>query len=540
MNNGVCTNLPSLCSKAASKESIVMSTPDARCPECNASLMVAGGNSRNSTNIKLIISALVGLLVIALGAFFFFKGNSEKTSTSAGPEKTSPISVSQPDLLQLRLSGSNTLGASLAPALVEAFLKQEGYGELQRRPGKDHEESEILASSNGKKGQVLISAHGSGTAFSGLRDGVADIGMSSRPIRKEELAELAKLGDMGAGNSEFVVALDGVAVVVNPANRVDKLSIHQLQGLFSGKITDWSMVGGTPGPVRIHARDEKSGTFDTFKTLVLNGDRILDTAKRYEDSQALSDAVAEEAGAIGFVGLPYIRKAKAIAVSADARSMAMRPTKLTVATEDYPLTRRLFLYVPADANAFARKFADFAISDMAQGIADQIGFVGQVPEEVKVVESGVSDGGQLALSHRKLTAQAQRLSVNLRFRFGSADLDNKALQDVKRLVRYFEKPDRRDLKVMLLGFADNIGSECINLSVSQKRADTVSRELESYGVKAAIAHGFGELAPVADNATDTGREKNRRVEVWITRNAVAAPGNPSCDNDRKRQGRRAP
>jgi phosphate transport system substrate-binding protein len=106
---------------------------------------------------------------------------------------------------------------------------------------------------------------------------------------------------------------------------VDKLSIQQLRGLFSGKITDWSMVGGAPGPVRIHARDEKSGTFDTFKTLVLNGDRILDTAKRYEDSQALSDAVAEEAGAIGFVGLPYIRKAKAIAVSADARSMAMRP-----------------------------------------------------------------------------------------------------------------------------------------------------------------------------------------------------------------------
>jgi phosphate transport system substrate-binding protein len=71
MNNGVCTNLPSLCSKAASKESIVMSTPDARCPECNASLMVAGGNSRNATNTKLIISVLVGLLVLALGAFFF-------------------------------------------------------------------------------------------------------------------------------------------------------------------------------------------------------------------------------------------------------------------------------------------------------------------------------------------------------------------------------------------------------------------------------------------------------------------------------------
>ncbi|MBK7846944.1 MAG: hypothetical protein IPJ73_06250 [Zoogloea sp.] len=84
MNNGVCTNLPSLCSKAASKESIVMSTPDARCPECNASLMVAGGNSRNSTNIKLIISALVGLLVIALGAFFFFKGQFRKDVDQRG------------------------------------------------------------------------------------------------------------------------------------------------------------------------------------------------------------------------------------------------------------------------------------------------------------------------------------------------------------------------------------------------------------------------------------------------------------------------
>ena len=78
------------------------------------------------------------------------------------------------------------------------------------------------------------------------------IGAVSSFRRKDELAELAKLGDMGAGNSEFVVALDGVAVVVNPANRVDKLSIHQLQGLFSGKITDWpertgsrTMIDGT-------------------------------------------------------------------------------------------------------------------------------------------------------------------------------------------------------------------------------------------------------------------------------------------------------
>ena len=93
MNNGVCTNLPSLCSKAASKESIVMSTPDARCPECNASLMVAGGNSRNSTNTKLIISALVGLLVLALGAFFLLKGNSGGTTTTAGPSSLSDLNA---------------------------------------------------------------------------------------------------------------------------------------------------------------------------------------------------------------------------------------------------------------------------------------------------------------------------------------------------------------------------------------------------------------------------------------------------------------
>ena len=124
------------------------------------------------------------------------------------------------------------------------------------------------------------------------------------------------------------------------------LNKEQIAQVFSGAITDWAKVHGSGGQINLYARDDKSGTYDTFKTLVLGPAPLAGSAKRFEDSRALSDAVAADAGGIGFVGLPYVHDAKAIAVS-ETGTRALLPNRLTIATEDYPLSRRLFLYTPA-------------------------------------------------------------------------------------------------------------------------------------------------------------------------------------------------
>ena len=315
-------------------------------------------------------------------------------------------------------------------------------------------------------------------------------------------------------------------MLVHPGNTVPRLSLAQLRGIFSGQITDWSAVGGTAGPIKVLARDEKSGTWDTFKALVMGKDALVASARRVEDSGELSDAVALDPQAIGFAGLPYVRNARAVAVS-DGDAAPLRPSRFTVSTEDYPLSRRLFLYVSPQASELARRFANFAVSDEAQRVADAQGFIGQVPDTGE--STAASPAADLPASYRQLTGQARRLSVNLRFTAGADQLDNKARRDLDRIVKLLEGRSRQNERVLLLGFSDKSGPDCGNTRLSQQRADSVARELATYGVRPAVAHGYGPVAPVAANDTPAGRERNRRVEVWLTSANVAALPPASCN-----------
>src|SRR5262245_9887244 len=172
----------------------------------------------------------------------------------------------------LGIHGSNTIGARLMPSLVEAYAASIGARVL-RKAGDDPEQTELQLT--GRTGTPLalidIRAHGSGTAVPGLISGKATIGMASRPITDKEVEALAKAGwpDLRSSQFERVVALDGVLVLVAPDNPLASLTMEQMAGIFAGTVTDWAAVGRAPGPIRIYARDNKSGTYDTFNALVL-------------------------------------------------------------------------------------------------------------------------------------------------------------------------------------------------------------------------------------------------------------------------------
>jgi phosphate transport system substrate-binding protein len=123
--------------------------------------------------------------------------------------------------------------------------------------------------------------------------GKCDIGMASRRIKADEAQNgaLAGLGDMFSPACENVLGLDGIAVLVDRSNPVNALTKQQISDVFSGRTSDWSQLSGNPGSIHLYRRDDKSGNFDTFKTLVLGGSPISDSAVKYEDSEKLSDAV---------------------------------------------------------------------------------------------------------------------------------------------------------------------------------------------------------------------------------------------------------
>jgi len=449
------------------------------------------------------VTAVVGAaLLAALGCLIWLKLS-----------ESDPRSKISPDNIILKLSGSNTIGAGLAPALAEEFLKQQGTKEVKTLAGDRDDEVRVEGVLPGERAPkaIEIHAHGSATAFEDLASGQADIGMASRKIKPEEVAQLASQGDMTSPACEHILGLDGIAVIVNRGNPVRALAKDQIAQIFSGAIENWLKVGGPDGAISLYARDDKSGTYDTFRTLVLGNASLAASAKRIEDSRKLSDSVAQDPNGIGFIGLAYVQDTRAIAVYENGTA-ALLPSPFTVATEDYALSRRLFLYTPAHPRReLTRRFVDFAVSRMGQNVVAEIGFVGQ---NVLAAGSGANSTAADPADYRRLISGADRLSLDFRFREGSSQLDNKAVSDLTRVVTFITDLHYSGDNLVLLGFAD---SREATDNLAKDRAEAVALQFEELGVKAAKVVGFGSQLAVASNDTPEGRQRNRRVEIWVRR-----------------------
>jgi phosphate transport system substrate-binding protein len=170
------------------------------------------------------------------------------------------------------IAGSNTIGERLMPMLIDAYgSKRLGMEPLSKITGKEEQEI-TLRSASGTRAVINFAAHGSGTATPGLVEGKAVIGMASRPLNDAEtkqIDERFKVPIRAAGN-EHVLALDGIAVIVHPDNAVKQLTLEQIARIFSGQTANWKDVGGADRPIHVLRRNNDSGTYDTFNTLVLS------------------------------------------------------------------------------------------------------------------------------------------------------------------------------------------------------------------------------------------------------------------------------
>ncbi|MCU1785037.1 phosphate ABC transporter substrate-binding/OmpA family protein [Pseudomonas sp. 13B_2.1_Bac1] len=413
----------------------------------------------------------------------------------------------------LRIQGSNTIGAALGPALVKGLMEHQGLQGVHSEPGDGANEQRVIGKTRqGKTVTIEVAAHGSSTGFAALKKAGADLAASSRPIKDSELVDLEPLGDLKSPGAEQVIAIDGLAIILNPQNPLNRLNTEQLAQIFNGEASTWEALGGIGGPIHVYARDDQSGTYDTFKELVLNrrSKPLVASAKRFESSEALSDAVSQDPQGIGFIGLPYVRQAKALAI-VDGDSQPMLALNSLIATEDYPLSRRLFFYLPPSGhNPWAKALVDFTQTSKGQAIVAANGFIAQQVQAI-----AVQPRPSMPEDYQAIAREAQRLTVNFRFEEGSASLDNKARQDLQRVVTYLKSHEKLDKQVTLVGFGDAKNDPQRAALLSKLRAMAVRRELVKSGVVLRDIRGFGAQMPVAANTADEGRIKNRRVEVWV-------------------------
>ena len=406
-----------------------------------------------------------------------------------------------------RIDGSNTIGAELAPALVKAWLAKHGANQISVVDIAENE-VRVVAFLPDRNAQVTvdIAAHGSGTGFSALAQETTDIAAAARPVKPKEQS-LFKAVDLTNVDSEHIVGIDGLAIIVHPSNPLRSLSVANLRRVFSGDVHNWSQLGGNDEAINVFARDENSGTWDSFRHMVLGKMPLIDNAMRYESNNDLSDTVSQVQGAIGFVGLASVRDAKLMAIS-DGNVGALQPNKLTVATEDYALARRLYMYTAGKpTNAYVDDFLYFVANEGQKQVSD-VGFISQ---EVQPVFPEYLSA--LPKPMQGLVNNAYRLSLNFRFNNGSAKFDNKAQRDVDRLLEFMS--EHPDAELMLFGFASESDDAEMTMLLSKHRAMAVSRALRRAAIYPDVVRGFGSQAPVAAVEDNDGRQKNSRVEVWI-------------------------
>ncbi len=215
---------------------------------------------------------------------------------------------------------------------------------------------------------ISVRGGGSGVGIASLLDKSCNIAASSRPIKDTELDKAVNNGVDATAN---IIAMDGLAVIVNPANLLSKLTKKQVKDIFTGAVSNWSQLGGKDEKIVVVSRDTSSGTFEAFLTLVLDGGKTRPDALMQASNQAVATTVAGTPGAVGYVGLGFLSSSvKGIEIN------GVVPSRETVISGKYPITRPLFMYTNGKPQGLVKGYIDFILSDEGQKLFEEEGFVG--------------------------------------------------------------------------------------------------------------------------------------------------------------------
>jgi phosphate transport system substrate-binding protein len=459
--------------------------------------------------------------------------------TGAAPARAPAVS----DAETIRISGSSTIGARLMPQLIRDYASTIGAFVA---PGAAESDSGDLAMPLAMGGQTVINFElarsGTASVFADLAAGKAAIGMSSRPANERDLSTLAAAGlaRMNERSREHIIGLDGIAVLVSPQNKVTALSRDELAGIFSGEIRDWSEVGGDDGPIDVYARDEASGTFETFDAVILKpgGRRLLAEAKPSASDADLAAKIAGDPNGIGFASFAQKQLARPVAIR-DSCGLTHAPSEFGVKAREYPLARNLYLYTGRSANEHVAGLVDFALSPAADIRLEELGFldrsISSAPYEdfhdlvAHALEAAPNDFDiDLMRQLQKDLGAGKRLSVMVRFEKRSEHPDDESLAALGRVAAHLGQQTLDGRKLVVAGFSDTSGQFDRNRDLSYKRAAGV-RDLLVPSLSGMMkpedieVRGYGELMPVACNDSEAGREKNRRVEIWLVPTERARP-----------------
>ena len=251
----------------------------------------------------------------------------------------------------------DTARQTAAPSGTQATVSTDGSTSMEKVIGYL---SEAYMDEN-KNVKVTYNPTGSGSGIQAVSEGRCDIGLSSRDLKDDEKQNL----------EETVVAIDGIAIIVNPENTVEDLSVEQIGKIYTGEITNWKEVGGEDKPIVPIGREAASGTRDGFESITGTKDKC----KYSQELTSTGDVIQTVSGnpnAIGYASLAAVKDTiKVLSVE------GVKPSKETIQDKTYKIQRNFVLVTRKGTalSADAQKFFDFATSSAADSLIEKAGAI---------------------------------------------------------------------------------------------------------------------------------------------------------------------
>ena len=270
----------------------------------------------------------------------------------------------------IQVKGSDTL-VNLVQVLAEQYM--------ERNPGK----------------ALAVMGGGSSTGIAGLTNGTCDIADHSREWKQKEI-DLA--WEKGVNPIFFVVAVDGVSIIVNEKNTLDKMTMADVGALYRGDIKNWKAVGGPDKAVSLYGRQSNSGTYVFMQEHVLGNKNYSTDMKEMNGNAQIIEGILQDEGGIGYVGVGYlfdetgkVRKGlKVLNISRTADGQAYSPLdKAAVDSGNYPVARGLYQATNGKPSGTVADFIRFEISDEGQQIVVKEGFFAISPAHKAAAEKNL-------------------------------------------------------------------------------------------------------------------------------------------------------
>ncbi len=528
----------------------------------NASLL---SNDDIKPFIEFTLSSEGQQIIGGQGGLISIKGTRLELATPRAKMDTpAPVLVvkseKHPRKVVLRLHGSNTIGAECAVTLAMNFLLEQRNhahsksaiedltSELETPEGEKALAHDVMCDidGDGTWETIEIRPTGSSDAFRSLLNGWCDVGMSSRRISVAETRDLQEVcGDLSQSGAQFALGLDALSIIVNPSNKLEHLTLDQVARVFLGNVPDWEKVGGVAGPIHVHARPERSGTYRSFCDTLLHGRSITGDARRHAENSAVTTAVLADPQGIGFVPNFAVGEARTLSIGHDENAGFHLPTGPNVRSANYPTTlcRFIYLYVPAEKpEAFtaearinwetARQFALMSQTWRGQLIVASCGF----EPEIAFMDAGGTlhrKAGENALAYVErladLDAQLKRGKLHLQPALHDGEICSRLLFDENQTALSHESRNTLQMKLPAWlslyadgapngfaaeGWTDDLVAGDQAMEICTKRATTVATMIkESVGRPAkAVGKGNSNYPP---NDSEENKHMNRRVVIKV-------------------------